>query len=102
MGQAEAETMKESRRKTLAEAEHRIFVEAYEDAQENAEYKNYAEKIIELGRKIAEHLGSNHYLFSEYENLVGLSEAIYAENVYLTGFRAGQNRDVKRDVKVIY
>ncbi|MHB9010391.1 MAG: hypothetical protein ACYC3E_00145 [Carboxydocellales bacterium] len=99
MGQAEAETMKESRKKTLEKAEHRIFVAAYEDARGNEEYKNYADKIIELGRKISEHLGANNYLFAEYENLVGLSEAIYAENVYLVGHEDGRKTSRKACIK---
>lgn len=87
--------LKESRRKTLEEAEHQIFVEVYREAQGNAEYKKYIKQIIELEQKIIESLGPSRALFTEYENLVGLSNGIYLESVYLLGLENGQKANQK-------
>lgn len=95
MGQAEAKMAKDSRRKIVEEAEHRMFVVAYEEALGNAEYKKYVERIIELEQKIIKHLGPHVALFTEYENLVGLSGGIYIENVYLVGLEDGKKLALK-------
>ena len=75
------------------ETERRIFIVAYENVLENEEYKDYLKKIHRLGNAILCRLGDKNELFKEYENLVNLSEAIFAETVYSTGFKDGQKKN---------
>lgn len=82
---------KDDRRRILAEAGRRIFSPAsYQTVMDDKDYREYAERIIELGTAIREGLGLAGTLFSDYENLVGLSESIFAENAYLLGLADGQ------------
>jgi len=75
--------------------EHQILTVAYEDALANEEYRDYMKRIIELGRKIKECLGSRHYLIAEYENLVNLSEGIYVLSAYIIGLNDSQKGNIK-------
>lgn len=74
------------------ESEHQIFITAYENVLNDIEYKNYLKQINRLGHIISDRLGDDQKLFAEYENLVNLSEAIYAESVYSLGLKNGQKK----------
>lgn len=73
----------------MIEFEKRISV-AYKATRKNKDYKKRVHKIIDLGRKIMDRLGPERSLFLEYEIALGISEKIYAENIYCIGFRDGQ------------
>lgn len=74
----------------MTKIEERIFIDTYIDTRGNAEYKAHQDKVINLGRKIMECLGSRRYLFLEYELVAGLSEGIYMKNIYRAGFENGK------------
>jgi len=79
----------------MTEFEKRISV-AYKATRKNKNYKKRIHKIIDLGRKIMDRLGPERSLFLEYEITLGLSEKIYAENIYCIGFKDGQKRSLLR------
>lgn len=82
----------------VMEIEQRIFEDAYKNARSNTEYSKQAERVIELGKKIMIHLGSNSLIFLEYESLVGLLQKIYLENTYYVGLEDGKNADSEESV----
>jgi len=69
----------------MTSAEERVFVEAYNSALGENEYKKYTKEAIKLGQLIMNLLGKNSYIFLEYERCASLAEGIYLEKAYLLG-----------------
>lgn len=72
------------------EEDKRIYVDAYKRLQENAEYEQCFDKMINLESRIMELLGPFYFLFLEYDKLSGLAECMYKECIYHIGLEDGQ------------
>ncbi|MFZ3132097.1 MAG: hypothetical protein WA125_13645 [Desulfosporosinus sp.] len=73
----------------MLEIENRIFVDAYNSALKDVDYKRNTQRAIKLGSKIVALLDNNSLLFLEYEQSAGLAGGIYQEIIYRMGVEDG-------------
>lgn len=62
----------------------------YKNAREGNECQDRVKRVIELGRKLMQCLGSNKSTFLEYENAVILLNSAYLEKAYVLGLGEGK------------